>query len=104
MKDAVHVLMEGVPSDINYKMMEEDLQQLNGVITLHNLHVWSLTIDKNALAVHLAIDPTTNEQELLKEANRLLKRKYKISHCTIQIEYYQRSIMENCKKCRTPTK
>ncbi|XP_063694585.1 proton-coupled zinc antiporter SLC30A2-like isoform X2 [Bolinopsis microptera] len=104
MKDAVHVLMEGVPNNINYKMMEDDLKELSGVVAIHNLHVWSLTLDKSALAVHLAIDPNTSTQELLKEANRLLKKKYRISHCTIQIEFYQRAIMENCKKCQPPTK
>jgi len=104
MKDAVHVLMEGVPNDINYKMMEDDLKELSGVVALHNLHVWSLTLDKSALAVHLAVDPSTSTQDVLREANRLLKKKYKISHCTIQIEYYQRAIMENCKKCQPPTK
>ena len=47
--------LTGIPHDINYTMMEEDLKELTGVTALHNLHVWSLTLDKTALAVHLAI-------------------------------------------------
>lgn len=107
MKDAIHVLMEGVPHDINYTMMEEDLKELTGVTALHNLHVWSLTLDKTALAVHLAIDGSDTEinaQDVLRDANRLLKKKYKIAHATIQIEFYQPSIMANCRQCQPPKK
>jgi len=69
--------------------------------------VWSLTLDKTALAVHLAIDGSDtdiNSQDVLREANRLLKKKYKIAHATIQIEFYQPSIMANCRQCQPPKK
>ena len=47
--------LAGVPTGVNYKTMEDDLRELAGVVAIHNLHVWSLTMDKTALAVHLAI-------------------------------------------------
>lgn len=54
-RDASHVLMEGVPRNIQYHELRRDLKSINGVCNVHSLHVWSLTLDRNALAVHLAI-------------------------------------------------
>ena len=55
-----------MPNNINYKMMEDDLKELSGVVAIHNLHVWSLTLDKSALAVHLAIGmPSLNSKSCM---------------------------------------
>lgn len=72
MRDIVRVLMEGnfnsysihfhllfnilgVPSNVNYKQLVDDLLGLSGVRNAHSLHVWSLSLQKTALSVHLAI-------------------------------------------------
>ena len=55
LRDALHVLMEGFPRDISYPTLVSDLSSIPGVHKIHSLHVWSLTVDKNALSVHLAI-------------------------------------------------
>jgi len=54
-RDAVHVLMEGVPRNLEYSDVKRDLKAINGVQSVHSLNVWSLTLDKNAVAVHIAI-------------------------------------------------
>lgn len=55
LRDATHILMEGFPRHLDYTAIASNLYALDGVRTVHNLHVWSLTLSKNALAVHLAI-------------------------------------------------
>ena len=45
----------GVPSNINYTRVIDDLLQLPGVRNAHSLHIWSLSLQKTALSVHLAI-------------------------------------------------
>lgn len=47
--------MEGVPRNIHYHELRRDLKSIDGVCNVHSLHVWSLTLDRNAIAVHLAI-------------------------------------------------
>ena len=54
-RDAFHVLMEGVPRSIHYLELRKDLKNIDGVCNVHSLHVWSLTMDRNAIAVHLAV-------------------------------------------------
>lgn len=101
LRDALHVLMEGFPRDISYPSLVKDLCGLPGVQTIHSLHVWSLTVDKNALSVHLAIDPDTSTEETLVATNTMLRENYNIFQTTIQVEHYQPA-MENCKSCKTP--
>ena len=55
LKDLSWILMEGTPRDISYKELLVDLEGLPGVRTVHSLNVWSLTMDKNALSVHLGV-------------------------------------------------
>jgi zinc transporter 2 len=52
--------MEGFPRHLDYTAISSNLISLDGVRTVHNLHVWSLTLNKNALAVHLAIGELSN--------------------------------------------
>jgi zinc transporter 2 len=60
LRDASHILMEGFPRHLDYTAIANNLGALDGVRTVHNLHVWSLTLNKNALAVHLAIGELPN--------------------------------------------
>ena len=45
----------GTPKHINYKELKEDLEKINGVKKAHSLHIWSLTLNRTALAAHLVI-------------------------------------------------
>lgn len=55
LRELAHILMQGAPRNVNYLSLLSDLEGLPGVRTVHNLHIWSLTLDKNALSVHLGI-------------------------------------------------
>ncbi|XP_077996580.1 proton-coupled zinc antiporter SLC30A2-like [Glandiceps talaboti] len=104
LKDAMHVLMEGAPKDINYDSVKKDLLLIQGVKMAHSLHIWSLTTNRPALAVHLAVDPSVDSQKVLRIATRKVQQKYQIFHCTIQVEHYQPYIMAECQTCQGPTK
>ena len=47
--------LAGTPKHINYKELKEDLEDVSGVRKAHSLHVWSLTLNRTALAAHLVI-------------------------------------------------
>ncbi|XP_032785505.2 zinc transporter 2 isoform X1 [Daphnia magna] len=100
-RDASHVLMEGVPRNIQYHELRRDLKSINGVCNVHSLHVWSLTLDRNALAVHLAIGVMTDAEEVLSNATRLVQIKYGIAHCTVQVERFNAAAIEVCPQCTT---
>ncbi|RUS70263.1 hypothetical protein EGW08_021977, partial [Elysia chlorotica] len=55
LRDTLLVMMEAVPRDISVEEIRRDLAALPGVVAVHRLHVWALTLDRNALSVHLAI-------------------------------------------------
>ena len=85
MKDAIHVLMEGFPTYLDYNAVKKDLTDIANVQTVHSLHIWSLTMSRNALSVHLAIDSTADTEHVLKEAEQLIRKKYDIQQTTIQV-------------------
>ncbi|KAM3724509.1 Zinc transporter ttm-1 [Dirofilaria immitis] len=98
-RDIFFILMEGTPAHINYGNLQSDLLNISGVRTLHSLHVWSLNMDKTALAVHLAIDEPEKATETMKAASKLIRFKHGIHLATIQIEPYE-TYMLSCKFCK----
>jgi zinc transporter 2 len=101
MRDALRVIMEGTPRGLNYQQVLQDLQNIKGVKLAHSLHMWSLTIDKPALAAHLAMDAEeANFQDVLSEASKMLHQKYGFHHTTLQVEDYKR-VMGKCDKCQS---
>ena len=59
-------------------------------------------MDKFALSVHLVAEQNSDTQKILKEANNLLKTKFKIERTTIQVEYFDESMI-NCVECKLPS-
>lgn len=45
----------GAPRNIDTEAVEKDLRDLEDVEHVHNIHIWSLTVNKAAIAAHLAI-------------------------------------------------
>ncbi|XP_060591515.1 proton-coupled zinc antiporter SLC30A2-like [Ruditapes philippinarum] len=100
LRDTLRIIMEGVPRDTDYFSIKQSLQRLNGVKAVHGLTVWCLTLEKNALAVHLAIDKTVTHQQVLFEASKVLKDNFNLLHTTIQVEDYRPAIMARCYSCQ----
>ena len=79
-RDCVHIIMEATPKDVNYKLIWEDIAKLRGVITIHDLHIWSLTSGKISLSAHI---DSIHPQISLQQVQRLLRIKFGIFHSTI---------------------
>ena len=94
LKDCIFVLMEGSPVDIDIEQLEKDLEEIKGVKEIHDLHVWSLSIGKMSLSCHICCD---NPQKTLKRAKKMIQKKYKIDHITIQVEENNNMNQINCK-------
>lgn len=85
-KDSIHILMEGRPSNIDLQEVKNQLLSLAGVTNVHDLHVWSITSDFPALSCHLVVRPQIDRDQLLYEAREKLHKQFGIHHTTIQIE------------------
>ncbi|WP_172602164.1 cation diffusion facilitator family transporter [Candidatus Nitrosocosmicus franklandus] len=88
LKKSVHILMEGVPSNISYELIQQELLKIKGVTGVFDLHIWSITSGLHALSAHVVVMDTSNSYQILDEINSLLEKKFNITHSTIQIERF----------------
>ncbi|XP_051157229.1 zinc transporter 2 isoform X2 [Leptopilina boulardi] len=101
-KDVMNVLMEGIPKGFDYSQVENTFIQIDGVVKVHNLRIWALSLDKTALSAHLAIQPGTSPQHVLRMATRSIHEKYNFFEMTLQIEEFNEK-MDNCEQCKSPS-
>ncbi|WP_433750612.1 cation diffusion facilitator family transporter [Falsibacillus pallidus] len=86
LQNSVHILMEGTPDHCNEEEMTERLKEVDGVLEVHDIHIWTITSGMDLFTCHVQIEEDRNEQDLLQKLIGLLKVEYKIEHSTIQIE------------------
>uniref|UniRef100_H2YXQ8 Zinc transporter 2 n=1 Tax=Ciona savignyi TaxID=51511 RepID=H2YXQ8_CIOSA len=99
LRDTIIVIMEGSPVGVEYTVVKEKLLGIEGVAAVHDLRIWSLTLNQTVMSAHLAIDKSTDPNIVLKRATRRLKSLYDFHSLTIQVEYYSND-MDECKKCQ----
>lgn len=97
--DIVNVLMEGTPRGIDITSVRRSFLKIPGVKDVHNLRLWSLSMDKIALSVHLAVDSQTDPLKTLRLGSAMVRLKYDISESTIQVEEYVDE-MDDCTHCQ----
>ena len=85
-KEAVHVLLEGTPSHINLAAVEEAISRSNGVVGIHDLHVWTIASGVDALSVHVRHSNEVSGHDVLKNVRTILHDRFGIDHLTIQTE------------------
>ncbi|WP_367395205.1 cation diffusion facilitator family transporter [Cupriavidus sp. Agwp_2] len=87
MKSSLNILLEGVPEDIKIDIVEAALRAVDGVTSIHDLHVWALTSGKISLTVHIVNDARVDpEGEILPRIRELLAKQFGITHITVQAE------------------
>ncbi|KAI9019740.1 cation efflux family-domain-containing protein [Hyaloraphidium curvatum] len=84
----VLVLMESTPHDIDPEQLSNELLAIPGVVSCHDLHLWSLTVGKPAMSVHLGCSSATIEEynRILSHAQHRVCSRWNIHHTTIQLE------------------
>jgi len=87
-REAIHVLLEGVPRNIKYEEVIDDIKKAPGIIDVHDMHIWSITSGINAVSAHLVIEDqkVSDSEDIVKSINNLLYVKYNIAHTTFQPE------------------
>ena len=85
LKESVWMSLAGVPSGIDVDLVEAALAELDGVETVHDLHIWPLSTTETALTAHL-VAPRADSDVLIAAAQKMLHDRFHIEHCTLQIE------------------
>jgi len=87
-REAIDILMEGTPTDIDMDAMIQDITSVDGVRGVHDLHVWSITQAMRTLSAHLVTaDMSISEgANIQTRVNEILFHKYEVSHATLQLE------------------
>lgn len=88
-KETYVVLMEGTPVEINFDQVTETIRSISGIKAVHDLHIWSLTSNRNALSGHIVVNgemTVRSTQEIIRELEKVLADNYRIGHVTIQVE------------------
>lgn len=86
LRDSVHLILDAVPHYIDHAGVKSFLQQLPGVQTVHDLHIWGLSTKEVALTAHLVMPDTHLSDTDYQDINRVLLEKFRISHVTLQVE------------------
>ncbi|QBA21992.1 cation transporter [Chryseobacterium indologenes] len=86
LKEAINVLLEGTPKDVDIHALRQSLEKSPGVKGIHDLHVWSLTSSVNAMSAHVVKENGYSQNQLLKTLTDTTVADFKISHTTFQIE------------------
>lgn len=83
---ACRVLLQAAPEQIDLEELTQDLSNIDGVVDVHDLHVWTLTSEMDAASAHLMISDGTDAHAVLDQARELLDGSYGIDHGTFQVE------------------
>jgi cobalt-zinc-cadmium efflux system protein len=83
---ALRIVMQSAPPGLDLDAVAVELAAIDGVVDVHDLHVWTLTSDMEVASAHLRVADGSDSHGVLDEARHLLHSRYRIDHATLQIE------------------
>jgi len=97
-RETLNILLEGTPRGVSLTLIRSGMEEVEGVVNVHDLHVWSLGSQSRALACHVTIAdiPPSESACILLRLNHVLKDHFHISHTTIQFEHIGCGELEGC--------
>ena len=98
--DSIKMLIDSVPEGMNYGQIRRSILNLNHVIDVHDLHIWSIGQNNPALSAHIILTNDCTEKQhwdqCLKQVQDMLAQSFNIKHTTIQVEPLGFSEDKNC--------
>lgn len=83
---AVRVLVQAAPPGLDLAALEAELRALEGVVDVHDLHVWTLTSEMDVASVHLMVGDGVDTHAVLDRARVVMRDGHGIDHATLQVE------------------
>ncbi|KZE32833.1 cation diffusion facilitator family transporter [Crenobacter luteus] len=87
LRQSLLVLMEGVPAHLDFNKVGRALASVPGVLSVHDLHIWTMSAERVALSAHLRVDAPGDWPRVLAECQRKLSGRFGIDHITLQPEW-----------------
>jgi cobalt-zinc-cadmium efflux system protein len=85
-REALRVLVQVAPHGLDVAAMHAQLALIEGVVDVHDVHVWTLTSDMEVATAHLMVRTGTDSHAVLDTARTLLAERHGITHATFQVE------------------
>jgi cobalt-zinc-cadmium efflux system protein len=95
-RESLNILLEGLPRGIRLVDVTSSMRGIDGVLDVHDLHIWSLGSNTHALSCHVLIQdvPPSASDAVLRRLNGMLSDRFQISHTTVQFEHVSCAISE----------
>lgn len=90
-RESVGILLEGAPAHVNVLVMKEELGKVDGVDSIHDLHVWTLTSGVHAMSCHAVVCGPASRPGILEKLSEISRTRFNIPHTTIQLEEENRA-------------
>jgi cobalt-zinc-cadmium efflux system protein len=84
--EALRILLQAAPEQVSVEAVRADLAAIEGVVDVHDLHVWTLTSAMDVASAHLVVTAASDLHATLDRARVLLADRYRIDHATLQVE------------------
>jgi cobalt-zinc-cadmium efflux system protein len=96
-RESLNILLEGKPRGVELGAVASSILEVEGVLDVHDLHIWSLGSDSHALSSHVLIEdmPPSRSSQILHCINHVLADRFQVHHTTIQFEHVSCSISDN---------
>lgn len=86
LRESLLILMEGVPTHIDIAQVELIMQDVYGVQTVHDLHIWTLTSGTILLTAHVVVTNSKHWPKIIDDLRESIQKNFGITHTTLQIE------------------
>ncbi len=85
--ESLNILLEGVPQGVDINWLEKKISEMDGVISVHDLHVWCIAPNKTCcLSCHIVVNQNVDRKRLISDLINELKKDFGIDHTTFQLE------------------
>jgi cobalt-zinc-cadmium efflux system protein len=105
LREAINILLQGVPKHINLEAVKEDIKAITGVLEMHDIHIWSLEGETDVFSAHVVVDDETLEKrpQQTKQTIKDTLEKHHIEHSTIELEGKGQCTGMVCEERQNPT-
>ena len=86
LRETLHVLLEGTPREVDLTALRTAMEDVPGVKTVHDLHVWTLTSGVHALSAHAILQDGATHGQVLGDLRTRVTAGFPITHVTVQLE------------------
>jgi cobalt-zinc-cadmium efflux system protein len=100
LREAINILLEGVPKHINLEAVKQDIKAIKGVLGMHDIHIWSLEGETDIFTAHVVLDDETlkKQAEQTRQTIKETLQTHHIEHSTIELESQYRCVGVVCEE------